>query len=376
MSIESVARLATTFGPDGLASALSEWGKSLTDLEVTLNSFDGILSLRETISGSALLQAPSDMRENLSEFVASVEQQPDQSSRAAAISFLHITQERLENSREAAAKEALIRHSRDVGRVIYNSYIAAYEEQLTLLYNTVEAEFSAYYRKINSDDESTFRASLRPSAGKLDMEVDFYGIGMFPPMAYHSEGHQGGMGVCLYLALMKHLLGDQFRLAVLDDVVMSVDSNHRKQFCSLLKEEFGDVQFVITTHDEFWAMQMQHAGLISKSAQVRFFSWSIDSGPIVEQVDFWGRIEDDLARENVPGAAATLRRNLEAVAGSLADSIGAKLFYKPAAGYELGEFLSGIRGRHVELLKKARKSANSWGNTAKLAEIQAISQSI
>jgi len=31
------------------------------------------------------------------------------------------------------------------------------------------------------------------------------------------------MGLCLYLALMKRTLGDNFTFAVLDDVLMSVD---------------------------------------------------------------------------------------------------------------------------------------------------------
>ncbi|MFV0427771.1 MAG: hypothetical protein ACK5KU_12165 [Beutenbergiaceae bacterium] len=90
---------------------------------------------------------------------------------------------------------------------------------LTTLYQTVEADFSSFYRQINDDDESSFKAGLSPTAGKLDLEVDFYGLGMFPPMAYHSEGHQDGMGVCPYLALIRQLLKSE--LAVLDDVVTS-----------------------------------------------------------------------------------------------------------------------------------------------------------
>ena len=78
---------------------------------------------------------------------------------------------------------------------------------LTALYKSVEDDFSTYYRRINSDDESSFKAGLSADAGKLDLAVDFYGLGMFPPMAYHSEGHQDGMGVCLYLALI-----DQFSI--------------------------------------------------------------------------------------------------------------------------------------------------------------------
>jgi predicted ATP-binding protein involved in virulence len=59
-------------------------------------------------------------------------------------------------------------------------------------------------------------------------------------------------GGVLNLALVKQLLGEDFRYAVLDDVVMSVDSSHRRRFAELLKTEFPNVQFVITTHDEVW----------------------------------------------------------------------------------------------------------------------------
>jgi hypothetical protein len=111
------------------------------------------------------------------------------------------------------------------------------EEELNALYDSVEKDFSAFYRAINEDDESKFTAKLTPSEGKLDLEVNFYKRGLFPPAAYHSEGHQDGMGVCLYLALMKRLFGERFTFALLDDVVMSVDSGHRYQFCKLLKTQ-------------------------------------------------------------------------------------------------------------------------------------------
>src|SRR5437870_9372200 len=119
-----------------------------------------------------------------------------------------------------------------------------------------------------SSTESTFTAKLTPSEGKLDLAVNFYERGLFPPGAYHSEGHQDGMGVCLYLALMKRLWGDRFSLAVLDDVVMSVDQDHRKEFCRLLKKRFPNTQFIITTHDKIWAKQMQTEGLIAPKSGI------------------------------------------------------------------------------------------------------------
>ena len=127
----------------------------------------------------------------------------------------------------------------------------------------------------------------------------------FRRAAYHSEGHQDGMGVCLYLALAKQILADDFRFAVLDDVVMSVDSHHRKQFCRLLKESFPNVQFIITTHDEVWARQMQASGLIGRKSQARFHGWTVNEGPVYEQGgDVWERIGSDLAKDDVPGSSS------------------------------------------------------------------------
>ena len=61
----------------------------------------------------------------------------------------------------------------------------------------------------------------------------------------------------------------QVQITVLDDVVTSVDTNHRRQFCKLLKDAFPDVQFIITTHDEVWARQMQSSGLVGRRSLAR-----------------------------------------------------------------------------------------------------------
>ena len=127
----------------------------------------------------------------------------------------------------------------------------------------------------------------------------------FRPAAFHSEGHQDGMGVCLYLALMKRLFGDQFTFALLDDVVMSVDAGHRYQFCKLLKTHFPDTQFIITTHDRLWAEQMKSAGLVTAKTSIAFHSWTIDTGPLVESnEEIWDEIAGALGKGKVEAAAA------------------------------------------------------------------------
>lgn len=227
----------------------------------------------------------------------------------------------------------------------------------------MQEDFSTFYRAINDDDEATFTAKLTPSEGKLDLDVNFYERGLFPPGAYHSEGHQDGMGVCLYLALMKRLFGDRFTLALLDDVVMSVDAGHRYQFCKLLKTYFPDTQFIITTHDRLWAEQMKSAGLVSAKTSVTFHSWTIDTGPLVESShEIWDEIAAALNKGKVEIAAAALRHHLEYVSRHLADQLGATPPFRADGNYELGELLPSVLARMKSLCGKAADAAQSWGN--------------
>src|SRR4029077_824486 len=178
----------------------------------------------------------------------------------------------------------------------------------TSMYDEVEDDFASLYRFINRDDEETFSAKLVPSMGKLGFGVDFYGRGFFPPGAYHSEGHQDSMGLCLYLALMRHLYGSQFTFAVLDDVLMSVDAGHRREVCALLKREFPNTQFILTTHDPIWLRHMKTAALVSGGSAVQFRRWSIDEGPAQwDEHDVWEQIAEYLNDRDVRAASGLLR---------------------------------------------------------------------
>jgi hypothetical protein len=239
------------------------------------------------------------------------------------------------------------------------------EDELNALYEEVQKEFSTFYRAINEEDEDKFTAKLTPTEGKLALDVNFYERGLFPPSAYHSEGHQDGMGVCLYLALMKRLLGDRFSLALLDDVVMSVDAGHRYQFCRLLKKYFPDTQFIITTHDRLWAEQMKSAGLITTKTSVAFHSWTIDTGPLVESNnEIWDEIASALGKGKVETAASALRHHLEYTSRHLADQLGARPQFRADGNYELGELLPSVLACMKDLYGKAANAAQSWGNNA------------
>ena len=156
------------------------------------------------------IAAPPSLAEKLETLAAAVKARPDQNASMAAHSFLTLAQDRLETFRQARRAEKRAPEAVQVGKIVYDTYCDVAAERLSALYEAVEGDFSDFYREINGDDEDAFKAKFEPAEGKLGLEVAFYDKGMFPPGAYHSEGHQDGMGVCLCLALMKRLLGGRF----------------------------------------------------------------------------------------------------------------------------------------------------------------------
>lgn len=370
--IAPVQPLAKSDGPAGFSGDLTAWSERLSALAKAMGSVEDVI-VRKAECEAGWVAAPPSLVSNIGALTETVKARPDQSASVAAQAFLTLAQDRLTSRRGAQRAEKQAATASVRGQDVYKAYCDAAEEQLGALYAAVEGDFATYYRDINSDDEGAFKAKLEPSEGKLDLEVAFYDKGMFPPAAYHSEGHQDGMGVCLYLALMKRVLGARFRFAVLDDVVMSVDQGHRKQFCTLLKTRFPDTQFIITTHDKVWAKQMQTEGLVDSKGGIVFHSWSVQTGPVFEQLaDGWDQIGKDLAKNDVPAAAARLRRHLEYISADLADLLGAKPAFRGDFSYELGDLLPAVIGRQGELLKLAAKSAQDWKDDEANAKVEVL----
>ena len=370
--IDAIGKIAET--DKDLLTNFGEWKGSLQALSESFESVEGILLLKQRMEKGWAL-APSNLSDSLSTMQSKVQARPDKSATGEARDFLIVAQERLNNWQLACrdAEKKKIVASR--GQLAYKAYCEVSETALVGLYSEVESDFGKFYQLINHDDEGEFTAKFEPSDGKLGLLVDFYKKGMFPPGAYHSEGHQDGMGVCLYLALMKRVLGSSFTLAVLDDVVMSVDSQHRKQFCKLLKTHFPNTQFIITTHDQVWMRQMRTEGLVNSKSAVAFHTWTVDTGPVLHEiVEVWDKIDEELTKDDVPAAAALLRRHLEFVASELADEWGAKVSFKGDGGYDMGELLSAVIQRQGDLLKKAAKAAKSWDDAEQIKKVDKFIQ--
>jgi len=363
------AGLATPAMSMDAASAYSVTCGAFADRLATL------LSLPEAITALATVPIiPQSVFDAIGEFERIVTGLPEPTKQDAAREWLTVAQERLDVWRTAMRKQKGAAVQAQTARQISDIYSATSDSILSSIYTQVQTDFASLYGSMNSSDEEDFKAKLVPSMGKLGFDVDFYGRGFFPPGAYHSEGHQDGMGLCLYLALMRHLQGAGFTLAVLDDVLMSVDSGHRREVCALLKKEFPTTQFIMTTHDPIWLRHMRTEGLLTGRSAVDFRTWSVDLGPTRwDDRDVWTQISDYLQANDVRAAAALLRHYLEYASTEMCHRLRAPVEFRGDARYQLGELLPAAVARMKKLYKSAKDAANSWNQRDIVEQVAARS---
>lgn len=360
--------------------AFDEYGQALAVAKQALNAFlddHALIDDALAVTDAAWWALPEDVQARLEEAQTAIGAQPDSSAADAAREFLAVLQDRYErllnDSKIAKAHKA--RHAK--AQKVHDHYNDVSNNVLETIYDAVATEFTDFYKAIN-DDEGNFTGELKAEPAKLSFNVDFFSRGTFPPGAYHSEGHQDGMGLCLYLALMKHTLGDKFTFAVLDDVLMSVDTGHRREVCRLLKTQFPNTQFILTTHDRVWLQYMKTEGLIGRSQL--FGGWSVELGPrIWDDLDIWTEIQQELDKNDIAKASWLLRRYLEYIATVLADNLRASVEFRGDAHYDLGDLLPPVLNQWRSRLAKGIKAAEKWGHDmtkealeVKLAEAEAL----
>ena len=368
--------LTVRLGED--AESLKSWLDALDRLLEALGSPVILYSESDFPASSvARLFAPNNLKELLATLTeAGKAEAPEPTPAQTAwdtLTGLEVSVRAVEN--RVSEQQAAALHRSRAG-ILLSAYENARDSVLQELYDRIAGRFVEFYSVLHEHEKDHFNAELHPEGASLRFEVDFLGRGTHPPHALHSEGHQDSMGLCLFLALNEELSKGQSDLIALDDVVMSVDTGHRKDVCRLITEKFPDRQFLITTHDRTWARQLRQERIVDSANLIEFTSWSVETGPHVhQQIDLWEAIAKDLDRPDVPEAAFKLRRGSEDYFESVCDALGAQVTYNSATQWELGDWLPSAMTQYRTLLQKARGAAQSWGDDelrANLDELESV----
>ncbi|MCL6443937.1 MAG: AAA family ATPase [Alicyclobacillus sp.] len=353
-------------------SLLRSWQR---DIECFLESVNKAVDLypvpqfsRERI-GQAL--APTNITEHLTSLMQTVSDVfPELTPEQRAWDTLTTLEAQIRLWKAAVIDLNKARRLSEYAELLSSSFLDSRDKVLNAVYERAKERFEEFYRALHYSDEGSLTAKLEPDGAGIIFEIDFYGRGSFPPRAYHSEGHQDSMGLALYLAIADAIHKDAVNLLVLDDVVMAIDSDHRREICKLLSTKFPTKQFIITTHDRTWMYQLKQEGVVNSKNIVELYNWSIEVGPHVnEESDMWHLLDIDLDKNDVPSAAARLRRGSEQYFATLCDALQARVRFRLDGRWELGDYMTAAIKSLKDYLKMAKKAANSWGNRNEVERI-------
>jgi len=90
----------------------------------------------------------------------------------------------------------------------------------------------------------------------IDICLKFWGKDQPSPRNTLSEGHRNSLGLCIFLALAKKSISD-CDFIFLDDIVSSIDIDHRSKIADILLSKFEDKQILIFTHDRNWYTELK-----------------------------------------------------------------------------------------------------------------------
>jgi energy-coupling factor transporter ATP-binding protein EcfA2 len=90
----------------------------------------------------------------------------------------------------------------------------------------------------------------------IDISLSFHGVPQNSPRLTLSEGYRNSLGLCVFLAMAIRDSGAGFPI-VLDDIVSSLDRQHRGMIAKLLVQKLGSRQVVLFTHDRKWFVELR-----------------------------------------------------------------------------------------------------------------------
>lgn len=264
---------------------------------------------------------------------------------ASKEAFLKIKQ--IEKSKEVLEKQ------RKSLELIYNTFVKAQKEGLENFISTFSTSINDYYQFMNPDEP--FQEIKIVTMGDEDelngitIAYKYNGKLVSPPQKYFSESHLNCFGISFFLASVK-AFNRVNKFFVLDDVISSFDSAHRKRFADLLFAKFSDYQIILLTHEEDWFTNFVRPQAKKKGWLINEINWTETNGTHLkeEPKDLLERIEDGLSSGNISDLGNPIRKYLEMVLKDIAVNTESKYSFQFNESNEHrmpNELLQGLRSQ-------------------------------
>lgn len=251
-----------------------------------------------------------------------------------------------------------IKKQYEISEKLYTYFSDTKKERISSVYETLKKDIQQFYQSIHPEDPHK-NVELEIVPGKRAstiLKIDSFNRTREDPRALTSEGHLDTLGICIFLAFVKKFNGG-CPLIILDDIVTTVDANHRENLAKLLLNEFSEFQIIITTHDGIWYQQLcsnqRTCGVEGKFKNLRIIGWDLDTGPkILPYKPRWIKIQENLENGDYDIGGMLSRRYLEWILKEICGRMKGKIEFRRDGKYMIGVLLDSAENRMTDLLNK------------------------
>jgi len=257
-----------------------------------------------------------------------------------------------------------LKHHNDryiIAEKLYSTFSETKKAKVQQIYHSIQSEINQFYSILHPNDfhsDITLTVARRAST---TLKMKLFDRDGEDPRALISEGHLDSLGLCIFLGFVKKF-NENCSLLILDDVVTTIDSQHRNNICELLHNQFNDYQLIITTHDKIWYEQLHASqrayGYEGSFKNLTLDSWSLENGPIISQYKpKWEKIQEKIDNNDKEGAGGAIRDYLEWILKEVAQNIRASVIFKQSGSYTVAELLTPVKTRMNKLHEGDFKNA-------------------
>ncbi len=238
------------------------------------------------------------------------------------------------NIQKLDKQKEVLENQRKTLELIYNEFVKKQKEALEDFINSFSERINEFYQYMNPGEP--FQEIKIVTIGEDDelngitIEYKYNGNWVSPPQKYFSESHLNCFGLSFFLASVE-AFNNENKFIILDDVISSFDSTHRKSFADLLFEKFSDYQIILLTHEIEWFTNIVSPLAKKNGWLTNIIRWTEVKGTHIdsEPKTLKDLVETSLADGITENLGNPIRTYLEHFLKDVCLNLDVKVSYKP-----------------------------------------------
>jgi recombinational DNA repair ATPase RecF len=261
--------------------------------------------------------------------------QESQKGETPAVLYSNITASRdaFLNIKKFETQKIILENQQKSFQLIYDEFEKQQKQGLDNFINSFSVKINEYYQFMNPDEPfQDIEIITKGEDDELDgltIKYKYNDKWEVNPLKHFSESHLNCLGLSFFLASVD-AFNKENDFIILDDVISSFDSNHRRRFADLLFDKFSKHQIILLTHEKEWFTNIISPKAKNKGWLVNEIKWTEAKGTFLKEKpsDLKEAILYQLAEGNLDNIGNPMRKYLEHFLKDIALNIEAKLSFK------------------------------------------------